>query len=81
MKPLPDETPTDTAIDHIISMFWVTHRTRRYLTGAGGVAALPLSVAEINQMVSAYGSPVARFELDTCVFALDREYMNELKPG
>lgn len=73
--PVPDETPTDPITDHIISMFWVAHSARRYLAGVSGAVALPLSVAEINQVVSAYGSTLTRSELDACVVALDSEYL------
>lgn len=48
------------------------------MAGAGGAVALPLSVNEINQAVSAYGSPVARIELDAGIFALDSEYLSAI---
>lgn len=76
--PVPDETPTDPITDHIISMFWVAHRARRYLAGAGGAVALPLSAIEINQVLNAYGSPLTRLELDACLSALDSEYLSAI---
>ncbi len=39
---------------------------------------LPLSAADIGEIVQAYGSPLSRIELDACVFALDKEYWAEL---
>lgn len=72
---VPDEPPSDPITDHTISVFYAANRARRYLAGAGGAVAMPLSAVEIGHAVAAYGSPLARLELDACVLAMDREYL------
>lgn len=73
---VPDEPPPDPITDHVIGVFRAASRARRYLSGIGGAVALPLSAVEIGQVVDAYGSPLPRVELDVCVLALDREYLD-----
>ncbi|TKR55318.1 hypothetical protein D7I39_10870 [Allopusillimonas ginsengisoli] len=73
---VPAEMPTDPITDHIISTFWAAHRARRYLAGASGAVALPLSHVEIGAVVDAYGAFLPRLELDTCVLAVDQEHMD-----
>ncbi|PVY68654.1 hypothetical protein C7440_1065 [Pusillimonas noertemannii] len=73
---VPQEAETDPITDHVIGVFWAANRARRYLAGMGGAAALPLSSVEIGQAVGAYGSPLSRVELDSCVLAIDRDYLD-----
>ncbi len=73
---VPQEAPADPITDHVIGVFYAANRARRYLVGAGGAVALPLSCVEIGQAVKAYDSPLPRFELDACVLAMDREYLD-----
>jgi len=73
---VPEPAPTDPITDHVIGMFWAASRARRYVAGPRGGSALPLSALEIGQVVQAYGSPLARRELDACILALDREYLD-----
>lgn len=73
---VPQEAETDPITDHVIGMFWAANRARRYLAGMGGAVALPLSPVEIGQAVGAYGSPLSRVELDACVLAIDREFLD-----
>jgi hypothetical protein len=40
---------------------------------------MPLSVDDINTVVAAYRSPLSRRELDAAIFALDREWLTDLK--
>ena len=72
---VPVEAPADPIIDHVIGVLWAANRAKRYLAGPGGAVVMPLSAVEIGQVVDAYGSPLARVELDACVLAMDREYL------
>ncbi|MCQ9618399.1 hypothetical protein L1889_18335 [Paenalcaligenes niemegkensis] len=78
---VPQKAPTDAITDHVIGVFYAANRARRYLAGMNGAIAMPLSSVEIGQAVNAYGSPLARPELDACVFALDREYLDRAASG
>lgn len=73
---VPEEPPTDAITNHVIGVFYAANRARRYVASMGGAVAMPLSSVEIGQAIAAYGSPLARHELDACVFALDGEYLN-----
>lgn len=42
------------------------------------VQPLPLSVADVSAVVDAYGCAMPREMLDSCVFALDHEWMAAL---
>ena len=73
---VPQEAETDPITEHVIGIFWAANRARRYLAGMGGAVALPLSSVEIGQAAQAYGTPLSRTELDACVLAIDREFLD-----
>lgn len=67
----PDEPESDAITEHIIFMYSMATRSRRYLSGGAGVVPMPLGPAEIEVAVRAYGSPLPRKLLDAAVFGLD----------
>lgn len=56
----------------------MANRSRRYVVGMGGGIPMPLSVADVTAVLDAHPSPLPREELDTCIFAIDAEFMDSL---
>lgn len=71
---IPDEAETDWAVDLIIRTFLLANRSRRYISGMS-IVALPLSVEDITNVLAAHPVILGRELLDTCVFAIDDEYL------
>ena len=69
---VPDEPATDPITDHIISVYCGADRSRGVAVGAAGAVPLPLTTVNITAVVEAYGTPLARRELDAAGFEIDR---------
>lgn len=73
---VPHEPETNIVIDNIIHVFYLASRARRYIGGMA-VSPLPLSVADINDVLMAHHCYTDRETLDACVFAIDDEWLQE----
>ena len=73
---VPHEPETNIVIDNIIHVFYLASRARRYIGGMA-VSPLPLSVADINDVLMAHHCYTDRETLDACVFAIDDEWLKE----
>src|SRR5690606_28664278 len=66
-----EQPECDAITQHVIDVFLMASRSRRYAIGMAGGFPLPLSVADITAVLDAHPSPLPREELDACIFALD----------
>ena len=73
---VPHEPETNIVIDNIIHIFYLASRSRRYIGGMA-VSPLPLSVADINDVLMAHHCYTDRETLDACVFAIDDVWLQE----
>ena len=74
---IPDEPISDYTTHEIISTFYLVGRSRSYIGGMT-VMPLPIGVREINDVLIAHPVLIEREVLDSCVFALDDVYLNDI---
>lgn len=67
--------PTDYWVNAVIEIFWLASRGRSYLS-AMAIIPLPLTVAQISDVLAVYPLPFYREWIDKAVFAIDDEYLS-----
>ena len=73
---IPIEPSSDYDVYAVINTFYLANRGRGYLSGMA-VSPLPLSVRDINDVLTAHPVMLERDVLDACVFAIDDIYISE----
>lgn len=61
----------------IINAFYLASRSRGYVVGATAAYPQPLTIRDINDVLSAHPVDIDRVTLDSCIFALDESYLNK----
>ena len=72
--------PTDYWVNAVIETFWLASRGRSYLS-AMAIIPLPLTVAQISDVLAVYPLPFYREWIDKAVFAIDDEYLSMVQDG
>ena len=73
---IPIEPSSDYDVYAVINTFYLANRGRGYLSGMA-VSPLPLSVRDINDVLTTHPVMLERDVLDACVFAIDDIYISE----